>query len=78
MRKGDPVLPEAPNPPFPELESDIVIIAPTGVGARAVAVSPDFVGERPLPCSRCADGRLEVLVPRSAVKAYTLVRIAER
>ena len=78
MKKGDPVLPEAPDPPFPELESDVVVVAPSGVRGRAVAVSPDFKGEKALACSTKGDGRLEVRVPRSAVKAYTLVRIEER
>ena len=68
---------DPPIPPFPELVDDIVFTVPFKVSA-AVAVSPDFEGGRPLDV-RCADGDAStVVLPKTLLKAYTLVRIKKK
>lgn len=66
---------EAPDPAFPPLDQDIEFVVPEG--DVAVAVSPDFNGQRTLPSVRCADGSLAVTLPKELLKAYTLVRIGK-
>ena len=78
MKKGDPVLPDAPNPPFPALTSDVLITAPAGVCGAAVAVSPDFDGEIPLVVRNAPDGRKVFVLPANCLSAYTLVRIGDK
>ena len=56
------------------LERDITFVVPEG--ESAVAVSPDFVGERPPEATRLSDGSLSVTLPKGLLNAYTLVRIA--
>ena len=74
MKKGDPVVPEAPNPAFPTLMGDVVIEAPASAGDVAEAVSPDFQGRVNLSLSRSGD-RISVVLPRERLGVYTLVRI---
>ena len=75
MKKGDPVLSKAPNPPFPPLTSDVTIGVPQGVEGRAVAVSPDFEGVVPLASIEGRSGRRTFVVPAERLSVYTLVRI---
>ena len=75
MKVGDAVVPNAPDPAFPPIRSDILIDVPAGVGGKAVAVSPDFEGEVALSSRIGSDGRKRYVLPAGRLTAYTLVRI---
>lgn len=78
MKVGEPVASEAPDPPFPAIESDIAITAPASAVMRAVAASPDFKGEVELAVRRNADGTATVSLPKSLLSVYTLVRLSAK
>jgi len=63
-----------PKAPFPDQEEDIVFDLPCA-GQTAVALGPDFFGERKLTVESLDGGRLRVTLPKELFKAYTLVRI---
>lgn len=68
----------APDPAFPSIAEDIVVTLPADEKiATAVAVSPDFVGERPLAVVRNADGTSTVVLPKCQLKVYTLIRMRQ-
>lgn len=63
-----------PQVPFPELDEDIVFVLPFE-GLSAVALSPDFFGERKLDV-RPVEGRgMRVTLPKELFRAYTVVRV---
>ena len=74
-KPGDNLFDEmVPKVPFPDQEEDIVFVLPCA-GETAVALSPDFFGERKLEV-KSFDGRgIRVTLPKELFKAYTLVRI---
>jgi len=72
---GETITIDAPRPPFPPLEKDIVFTVPEG--RRAVAVSPDFAGERDLAARPNADGTLTVVLPSNLLRAYVLIRVGD-
>ena len=78
MKFGDPIPNESPDPAFPSVDEDIVITAPASAGNAAVAVSPDFTGERRLEVKDNADGTVAVTLPKGTLRAYVLVRLSVR
>ena len=67
-----------PNPPFPPLDRDISFTVRAEQDVVVTAASPDFAGVRTLGFIRHDDGRITVVLPKSLMKAYTLVRISRR
>ena len=74
-KPGDDLFDEmVPKVSFPDQEEDIVFVLPSA-GETAVALSPDFYGERELEV-KSFDGRgIRVTLPKELFKVYTLVRI---
>ena len=68
--------PATPDPPFPPLGRDISFTVRAGQDVVVTAVSPDFAGVRTLDSVRHGDGRITVVLPKSLIKAYTLVRLS--
>ena len=75
VKVGEMPSARAPDPAFPPLEKDLVFTVPEG--RTALAVSPDFEGQRKLPVVAHADGSLTVTLPASLFRAYLLVRITQ-
>lgn len=66
---------EAPETAFAPLVHDIRFTVPED--ESAVAVSPDFHGERRLKAERAPDRSLTVTLPKELLRIYTLVRIVK-
>ena len=76
---GVPMTAEIPKDAFPALAEDVEItLRKAGSVGRIVAVSPDFPDERNLPFVRGADGSVSFVLPRSALTAYTIVKVQGR
>jgi len=71
---GTVVITHSPEDPFPAIGRDIVFAFPFPI-KRAVAVSPDFAGEIELSVQRVGKSIYKLVLPESAFKRYTLVRM---
>lgn len=74
-KEGDVLDWTVPGEAYPALGKDIVFALPDAAGRKAVAVSPDFEGVRPLATVSNPDGSLTVTLPKELLRVYTLVRI---
>ena len=74
MKSGEAVVPEAPDPAFPPIRSDMSITVPVSIVGKAVAVSPDFPGEVELTLRENGDGTVTAVLPKECLSVYTLVR----
>ena len=75
IRKGEMLCVPNRKTSFPPLAQDIVFGLPEDVGNRAVAISPDFPGERELAVRKDGHGRIRVTLPKECLRGYTLVRL---
>lgn len=75
LKPGEKATAVRPGPAFPPLDEDIVFTLRTAQDVCAVAVSPDFTGERRLATVRNADGTVSATLPKECLTAYTLVRV---
>ena len=78
IKNGEVVTADVPPPAFPQIQEDIIFSVPFPEGAEAAAVSPDFDGVVPLDSGIDLDGHLKVTLPRSRLKAYTIVKISRK
>lgn len=77
-RVGEAVVRAAPDPAYPPLKEDVVFEIPSEGRALAVAVSPDFAGERILRVTPAGDRNwVRIVLPAELLKAYALVRVEQ-
>ena len=73
--KGKPMPQALPEPAFPPLERDIVIQIFFPEMKKALAVSPDFPGEKLLSFRKGKSGICSVTLPKALLDVYTIVKL---